>query len=196
MGLIVVTTASGGSAPKRMQAWLAWWSHFETPAMVVAGSLLVANSFVSYSASAEMAVFWTVLFWALVAGCWATIVGNVAHDAIYPCDFCIERFPLDASAKAEQHDKALRAYHAQNLKSLVAMFAIIAVVQFAFIWVLPRPWSAIGSLAWWLASARLSWRNKLHRQLSPWCPQCRRGGGDDECACVPEPTPPSAKVDA
>lgn len=100
-----------------------------------------------------------------------------------PCVRCAV-VPSNGGQKAEEYMKWLRRYHRAGVPLLAAAGFLWGVS-----WLLPHTAagrilvaSAAFALVPWSALCR------VHGQLKPWCPWCRRGEGDSESEEVPDPS--------
>lgn len=156
----------------------------------------ILNGLASESALTTMVTFVAVIIMVLAK------VGDVHHERLWPCDRCAARFPLNAPALAERRRAILQRYHNKWLAA--AVLGPMLMVLFAGPWVLRwtlgaegvRSYSSLWLIPMWPILAYFAWERHVHRKLQPWCPWCRRRDEDDDPIVIPEPTPPSAQVDA
>lgn len=190
-----MTTAAGGKRPlRRVGQFLAWMSHFEVATLVAMVPAIVIGAAVSNDS------VWSWLSVGVLVFVLAATVGNVFHDMTWPCDFCYERFPLDAPGVAEKRRKELLRAHSRRLAinfGLVALGVGIAGPIVLKLLGVPGLLSAVCTTApvygWW---AYMAFVRRTHRKFQPWCPICRGRDEGDDPIIIPVPTPPSAKIDA
>lgn len=200
MGLNVTTAAAGGaSAEKTLFERLAIWCHHNEAYVWTAyfGTMVITGLTPS-----QASMYWVLfaiqhVFWAGIPMSW---VGDRLHmRKFWDCDFCKERMPLNAPEQGERYSQALINRH-NGRRTLVLFLAAISVPIFMTFVLKPLlgPFTAFGIVPLWALMMYFGWLDRKHDQLQPWCPICRRRGddGDDHPVVVPEPTPPSAKVDA
>lgn len=108
------------------------------------------------------------------------------------CLWCAADFPLDPGELAQRRRRSLRLHHQTAglgwtvvlvLGPLLGLVVLQAAVD------LPRPAVELGIAAALMPLAVVAQAGVVHTRLQPWCPWCRRGGGDGERSPDPAPDP-------
>lgn len=130
----------------------------------------------------------------ILGATWAAFIlglfGFIRHSRSI-CQDCITKWPLNAEEEAATSKRQLQfaIVHAADEAggSPRARFRRLAVVALVFL-MLPTGWpiDIIGALYIMINAAGI-WAVIGHARLQPWCPKCRKRGGEDEKADVPAP---------
>lgn len=174
----------------RFGAFVAWLSHFEPWLIATLG---VVSLYIGFSATPGSYQSWFPTLFGVVVG--LSMIGGYVHDRRWPCERCTERFPLDAPAEAARKRWALQFMH-RSMKRTLLEIGIAYAIMVGTPFLLGIPLGYIGAIPWYILWVTASYARWQHNKLQPWCPWYRRRDEDDDPIVIPEPTPPSAKVDA
>lgn len=107
------------------------------------------------------------------------------------CTICVGLTPLDGTATANHHRRALNAAHHAGpfIVAALSLFILVSIVIAHTH--LDKTWIGEGLVVAPLLALPLIMRSELlHKILRPWCPRCGwfGGPGRDEPATSPDPT--------
>lgn len=196
----MTSAAAAGREPNRVVKWLAWLSHYDLHAIVGVIPIALIALVLPVNSSVQA---WIVALPVLVM--MFAISGRGFHEMIWPCDHCSARFPLNAPEQAQRRQATLRRYHKVRQTLIILGIALAVAIGGPRLLVsavfngdkaATDPWTILLPLSVYPVLAYYAWERHVHDRLQPWCPWCRRRDEDDDPIVVPEPTPPSARVDA
>lgn len=170
-----------------------WFGHYNVHAAILGFAVVILGGFVLALDGLPSWLDLTVralTVAAIAASAYGTF-SRYYHDRNV-CDRHIIEAPLDDPDGAVQRNRRkLRLFHrlTPGMVMKVAVVFLVASALMQFVFHVPTVVLHLPLIGFASALSYLAWSCVVHRRLEPWCPYCRRGGGDDGFEPV-DPTRP------